>query len=80
MKPKTRELSASQLREIADEKAAQTWWSQDGLYIDPDTDDVDWHTKRRELAQIAFLAGVRYGRENFFGPAPSEQAAKERRQ
>jgi hypothetical protein len=33
------------------------WWSLDGQYIDPDTDDVPWFDKRRGLAMAAFQAG-----------------------
>ena len=41
------------------DKLAQEWWKSDGVYIDPDTEDVDWFDKRRELAQIAFIAGYK---------------------
>lgn len=33
------------------------WWNQEGKYIDPDTEDVSWYDKRKELAEIAFNAG-----------------------
>lgn len=32
------------------------WWMLDGRYIDPDTSDVPWFHKRKELAALAFLA------------------------
>ncbi len=41
------------------DKLAQEWWKADGVYIDPDTEDVDWFDKRRELAQFAFIAGYK---------------------
>ena len=39
------------------ERSAEEWWRADGVYIDPDTEEVDWFDKRRELAQLAFIAG-----------------------
>lgn len=36
---------------------AYEWWRTEGIYIDPDTEDVDWHDKRGDLAQMAFIAG-----------------------
>ena len=35
----------------------EDWWSTDGRYIDPDTEDVPWFDKRKELAALAFIAG-----------------------
>lgn len=46
------------------ESLAIEWWKADGLYIDPDTEDVDWYDKRRELAQIAFVAGYQKAMES----------------
>lgn len=39
-------------------------WRSEGVYIDPDTDEVDWFDKRAELAQIAFIAGRKSARES----------------
>lgn len=52
------------IKPVADDKAARAWWLKDGVYIDPDTEDVDWFDKRAELSQIAFIAGVKHGRDN----------------
>jgi hypothetical protein len=52
-------LRADQKEVIAAEKAAIEWWRTEGIYIDPDTDDVDWFDKRSELAQLAFIAGLK---------------------
>jgi hypothetical protein len=30
------------------------WWQRDGRYFDPDTDDVPWFDKRKELAEYAW--------------------------
>jgi hypothetical protein len=30
------------------------WWQCDGKYFDPDTDDVPWFDKRKELAEYAW--------------------------
>lgn len=38
---------------------AMEWWREHDLYIDPDTGEVDWYDKRRELAEIAFVAGYK---------------------
>ncbi len=35
----------------------EIWWDSTGRYIDPDTDDVSWYDKRKELAGHAYLAG-----------------------
>lgn len=48
---------------ISPESLGMEWWRSDGLYIDPDTDDVDWFDKRKELALIAFEAGYRKAME-----------------
>jgi hypothetical protein len=34
------------------------WWAKDGRFYDPDTDDVPWFDKRKELAAVAFTAGA----------------------
>lgn len=33
------------------------WWGSVGRFYDPDTADVDWYDKRKELADLAFSAG-----------------------
>ncbi len=53
------------------ERQFQEWWSEDGRYIDPDTDDVPWFDKRGGLAQFAFIAGF-----NAALPAIVEQCAE----
>jgi hypothetical protein len=30
------------------------WWQRDGKFYDPDTDDVPWFDKRKELAEYAW--------------------------
>ena len=30
------------------------WWKREGNFYDPDTEDVPWFDKRRELARKAF--------------------------
>ncbi len=34
--------------------AFDNWWGKDGKYFDPDTDDVSWFDKRKELAEYAW--------------------------
>lgn len=34
------------------------WWDATGKYLDPDTSDVSWFDKRKELASQAFMAGA----------------------
>ncbi len=46
------------------EALAMEWWRSDGLYIDPDTEEVDWYDKRRELAEIAYVAGYKKALES----------------
>ena len=46
------------------ESLAFEWWRSDGLYIDPDTEEVDWYDKRKELAEIAYVAGYRKAMES----------------
>lgn len=36
----------------------ESWWQRDGRYIDPDTDDVPWFDKRKELCEHAFRAAM----------------------
>lgn len=40
-----------------DERFAE-WWSRDGRFIDPDTDDVPWFDKRKGIAAAAFHAAM----------------------
>ena len=35
------------------------WWEKDGRFIDPDTDDVPWFDKRRELCEMAWDAALK---------------------
>jgi hypothetical protein len=35
------------------------WWQADGKFFDPDTDDVPWFDKRKELAEYAYQRGRR---------------------
>ena len=35
-----------------------TWWRDEGRFIDPDTSDVPWFDKREELAHCAFDAAA----------------------
>jgi hypothetical protein len=37
----------------------EQWWDEDGRYLDPDTADVSWFDKRKELAGLAFVAGMK---------------------
>lgn len=39
-----------------DNEDFESWWASDGRFIDPDTSDVDWFDKRKELAALAFIA------------------------
>lgn len=39
-----------------DELAFEKWWQDDGVFYDPDTDDVPWYDKRKELAAYAYRA------------------------
>lgn len=48
------------------EKEFDKWWSEDGSYIDPDTSDVPWFDKRKELCFYAFRAA-----RNVSAPIPS---------
>lgn len=43
------------------DKTFEKWWSEDGRLYDPDTADVHWYDKRRELAEYAFAKGVEIG-------------------
>ena len=45
--------------EVESSNFAMDWWREEGVYIDPDTEDVDWHDKRGELAQMAYIAGYK---------------------
>ena len=35
------------------------WWYKIGKTLDPDTDDVSWFDKRKDLCEYAFVAGYR---------------------
>ena len=35
--------------EVESSNFAMDWWREEGVYIDPDTEDVDWHDKRGEF-------------------------------
>lgn len=39
----------------------EKWWAEDGRMYDPDTEDVPWFDKRKELALVAFAKGVEIG-------------------
>jgi hypothetical protein len=43
------------------DKTFENWWAQDGRMYDPDTEDVPWFEKRKELAELAFAEGVKIG-------------------
>jgi hypothetical protein len=45
------------------ESIAMEWWRTDGIYIDPDSDELDWYDKRQELAKSAFVAGYKRAME-----------------
>lgn len=52
-----------------DEIDFESWWSDHGRFIDPDTEDVDWFDKRKELAGYAFLAARRPATSLMLGAA-----------
>lgn len=33
------------------------WWENEGKSLDPDTEEVSWYDKRKELARMAFGDG-----------------------
>ena len=39
-------------------KPFDEWWSREGMFIDPDTDDVPWFDKRKALAEKAFAVAT----------------------
>ncbi len=43
----------------------ENWWHETGRYLDPDTEDVSWFDKRKELSGLAFVAayGIRSKKE-----------------
>lgn len=47
-----------------EETKAREWWRSEGVYLDPDTDQVDWYDKRQELAETAFIAGYKLAVEH----------------
>lgn len=53
-----KQKSAYQKRNERDE-AFEQWWQADGRFYDPDTEGVSWFDKRKELAAVAFQAGVK---------------------
>lgn len=46
---------------MIDDKAFEKWWSDEGIYIDPDTSDVPWFDKRKELCEYAWDAAFALG-------------------
>lgn len=44
------------------EAAFEEWWLRDGQFLDPDTSDVPWFDKRKELCGLAFLAAMAQSR------------------
>lgn len=40
----------------------EEWWDRTGKGIDPDTEDVPWHDKRKGLAAAAFAAAIAQSR------------------
>jgi hypothetical protein len=36
----------------------EKWWQKDGRFYDPDTSDIPWFDKRKELAGYAFAAAL----------------------
>lgn len=38
------------------------WWNRDGRFYDPDTSDVPWFDKRKDLAERAFDAAMAQSR------------------
>lgn len=40
------------------DKTFEKWWAEDGRMYDPDTEDVPWFDKRKELAELAFTEGA----------------------
>ena len=59
-----RKLTPEQRMEVVIDAESLAWWTKDGRYYDPDTDDVDWFDKRRELAMVAFRAGFMLGKDH----------------
>ena len=39
----------------------EKWWSEQGRFLDPDTEDVPWYDKREALANLAFDEGIKIG-------------------
>lgn len=60
------------------DKAFEKWWAEDGRMYDPDTEDVPWFDKRKELAELAFAKGLEVGTANSQSPSkPKEDAPVE---
>ncbi len=47
------------------------WWQRSGKYLDPDTSEVSWHDKRKELAALAYVAGMAQSRNHIADAAVS---------
>lgn len=41
----------------------EDWWNKNGKYYDPDTSDISWFDKRKDLAAYAFDAGILTSRQ-----------------
>ena len=56
----TLEAENAQLKaQVAAPNNFREWWTEDGRFLDPDTEDVPWFYKREALAEYAFDAGIR---------------------
>lgn len=62
--PKRRKMPpVKTLRDPLPDRLFEEWWRKDGVYLDPDSSEVDWYDKRKELAAYAYLAGFAAGKE-----------------
>ncbi len=43
------------------DKTFEKWWADEGRFYDPDTEDVPWFDKRKDLAELTFAKGVEIG-------------------
>ena len=57
-------------QEAAEMETFDQWWQRDGKFYDPDTDDVPWFDKRKELAERAFEAAKAQSR-NYIADDPT---------
>jgi hypothetical protein len=48
-------------RRIMTDETFEKWWADDGRFYDPDTEDVPWFDKSKELAELAFAKGIEIG-------------------